>query len=394
MASLSQLSARLVDLFGTPSSANPTKLLNNLQVSPNGNVLVGSGTDDGVEKLQVTGATKITGALTATANITTSTNLQSNGGYLIAGATGSGSAAVAYRYDGYTSTWNGSTQAWGTYYAVARGDGQYYFHWSGQSGTPSWVWGGSDGTNMYVYNPANFSVNYANSAGSVGGVTNPLPTTGGTITGGLTVNGGITNYGVLTCTTTANMSYTTGTWTAYTNHMANGSSGTYAGAAQGSYMGWNDSNGGGEGMLCCNLGGGGTGGWVLRTVNVNNSVEYGRFTVSKTGTGTNGSDIRLKQNVETLSGSLDKILSVRPVSYQYKLEPEVTHMGVIAQEIQEVFPDVVTVTHDNHEHKDLLGVCYTDLIAPLVGAVQELSVKLDAALKRIQTLEDQLKEKE
>ena len=38
--------------------------------------------------------------------------------------------------------------------------------WSGQGGQPGWLWGGNDGTNMYVYNPANFSVNYANSAGS------------------------------------------------------------------------------------------------------------------------------------------------------------------------------------------------------------------------------------
>ena len=36
--------------------------------------------------------------------------------------------------------------------------------WSGQGGQPGWLWGGNDGTNMYVYNPANFSVNYANSA--------------------------------------------------------------------------------------------------------------------------------------------------------------------------------------------------------------------------------------
>lgn len=40
------------------------------------------------------------------------------------------------------------------------------WNWSGQGGQPAWVWGGSDGENMYVYNPANFSVNYANSANS------------------------------------------------------------------------------------------------------------------------------------------------------------------------------------------------------------------------------------
>jgi hypothetical protein len=39
------------------------------------------------------------------------------------------------------------------------------FHWTGLAGQPTWLWGGTDGTNMYVYNPSNFSVNYANSAG-------------------------------------------------------------------------------------------------------------------------------------------------------------------------------------------------------------------------------------
>jgi hypothetical protein len=41
------------------------------------------------------------------------------------------------------------------------------FNWSGQSGQPTWLWGSNDGSNYYVWNPSNFSVNYANSAGSV-----------------------------------------------------------------------------------------------------------------------------------------------------------------------------------------------------------------------------------
>ena len=45
------------------------------------------------------------------------------------------------------------------------------FNWSGQSGQPTWLWGGTDGTNMYVYNPSNFSVNYATSAGSASSAT-------------------------------------------------------------------------------------------------------------------------------------------------------------------------------------------------------------------------------
>ena len=40
------------------------------------------------------------------------------------------------------------------------------FNWSGQGGQPTWLWGGNDGVNHHVYNPSNFNVNYANSAGS------------------------------------------------------------------------------------------------------------------------------------------------------------------------------------------------------------------------------------
>lgn len=49
------------------------------------------------------------------------------------------------------------------------------FIWNGQGGQPKWLWGGNEDTRdkMYVYNPANFSVNYANSAGSA-------PANGGT----------------------------------------------------------------------------------------------------------------------------------------------------------------------------------------------------------------------
>ena len=46
------------------------------------------------------------------------------------------------------------------------------WNWTGAGGQPSWLWGGNDGANMYVYNPSNFSVNYATTAGSAGSATN------------------------------------------------------------------------------------------------------------------------------------------------------------------------------------------------------------------------------
>jgi hypothetical protein len=54
------------------------------------------------------------------------------------------------------------------------------FYWSGQGGQPTWVYGGSDGTNLYVYNPSNWSVNYANSSN--------YANSAGTISGGVGAN--------------------------------------------------------------------------------------------------------------------------------------------------------------------------------------------------------------
>ncbi|MBD9511649.1 hypothetical protein IB265_33375 [Ensifer sp. ENS10] len=54
----------------------------------------------------------------------------------------------------------------GRAYPLRIGGVDLNMNWSGQGGQPPWLWGGSDGSNMYVYNPSNFSVNYANSAGN------------------------------------------------------------------------------------------------------------------------------------------------------------------------------------------------------------------------------------
>lgn len=45
------------------------------------------------------------------------------------------------------------------------------FNWSGKTGQPKWIWGGENGKDMYVYNPSNFSVNYAENSAKVNGHT-------------------------------------------------------------------------------------------------------------------------------------------------------------------------------------------------------------------------------
>lgn len=44
-----------------------------------------------------------------------------------------------------------------------------WWHWSGQGGQPSWLWGGNSENNYYVYNPSNFNVNSATYAHKVRG---------------------------------------------------------------------------------------------------------------------------------------------------------------------------------------------------------------------------------
>ncbi len=78
-----------------------------------------------------------------------------------------------------TSNTNGNMA--GRAYPRRVGGGALNFNWSGKGGTPTWLWGwrsgdGVEAQDMSVYNPANFSVNYAASAGnanSVGGWTQP-----------------------------------------------------------------------------------------------------------------------------------------------------------------------------------------------------------------------------
>lgn len=65
MASISQLTSRVIDLFGSPATADPSKLMNNLGVSSGGNVIVGAATstDTSTAKLQVTGKASVDGLI-------------------------------------------------------------------------------------------------------------------------------------------------------------------------------------------------------------------------------------------------------------------------------------------------------------------------------------------
>ena len=108
------------------------------------------------------------------------------------------------------------------------------------------------------------------------------------------------------------------------------------------------------------------------------------------------SDYRLKKNVETLpSTTLDDIRKINVVQFNYKQRevenadgkmiglyeedsPILTHKhyGVIAQELQKIYPDLVIEGEDGY-----LSVNYVELVPLLIQSIQELSAKLDEAEK-------------
>jgi hypothetical protein len=86
------------------------------------------------------------------------------------------------------------------------------------------------------------------------------------------------------------------------------------------------------------------------------------------------SDMRLKENIKPLSGSLQRILSTTPVTYHWidKATDDGLKTGVIAQEIQKLFPELV-VTQKN----GMLGVNYIGLIPHLIKSIQEQQSQIE-----------------
>lgn len=81
------------------------------------------------------------------------------------------------------------------------------------------------------------------------------------------------------------------------------------------------------------------------------------------------SDLRLKKNVKSLPYGLQEVLQLRPVTFEWKnSKDESAKLGLIAQEIQTIIPEVVNVGNDEQK---MLGVKYADLIPVLIKAIQE-----------------------
>jgi hypothetical protein len=79
------------------------------------------------------------------------------------------------------------------------------------------------------------------------------------------------------------------------------------------------------------------------------------------------SDERIKKNIKTIENALDKTLLLRGVSYNdIRIEPERDRIGLIAQEVELIIPEVVRTGDDG-----MKSIEYQNLVGLLVEAIKE-----------------------
>jgi hypothetical protein len=112
--------------------------------------------------------------------------------------------------------------------------------------------------------------------------------------------------------------------------------------------------------------------------------------VTFTGNVTAYSDARLKENVVTIDSALAKVLKLRGVYYNKIGNPE-RRVGVIAQEIETVLPEVVRLVSDTNpsteETQELLAVDYGNIAGLLIESTKEQNQEVVDLRNRVAQLE-------
>lgn len=153
-------------------------------------------------------------------------------------------------------------------------------------------------------------------------------------------------------------------------------------------------------VISINPSGGGATGINVAASELNFPVSGGKMTMYKTSSPGSGfdlyvlgnvragaffynSDKTLKTNILSLdsSDSLSKILNLQGVSFNWKADGR-KDMGLIAQDVEKVFPDIVSTDKST----GLKSVEYGNLVAPLIEAVKAQQKEIDALKKEVEAL--------
>ena len=127
------------------------------------------------------------------------------------------------------------------------------------------------------------------------------------------------------------------------------------------------------------------------------TTDQGAYNLQVNGTGVwgagayvNGSDERLKDNIQTLNDGLAVVSQLRPVTFQYKPEhskDQSVQPGFIAQELQQTMAGKDYVDGVVKSGPEYLNVAYQNLIPILTKAIQEQQALITSLTARVSTLE-------
>ena len=114
------------------------------------------------------------------------------------------------------------------------------------------------------------------------------------------------------------------------------------------------------------------------SLDVNGTIHYTTLTAS--------SDRRFKKNITPITGALDSIKKINPIRFEWNefvnerrsgYELGKPTFGVFAQDVKNVFPELVTEWKLSDDCQDALSVNYEKLVPVLIAAIQELSTKIE-----------------
>ena len=131
---------------------------------------------------------------------------------------------------------------------------------------------------------------------------------------------------------------------------------------------------------------------VADTTTQNRFLVFGTGNVQNTNNSYGGiSDVKLKENIVDATPKLEDLCKVKVRNYNFKFDPDHKQIGVIAQELEQVFAGLVEETKDTDKDGNDLGtttkaVKYSVFVPMLIKAIQELKAELDATKAEVELL--------
>jgi hypothetical protein len=142
----------------------------------------------------------------------------------------------------------------------------------------------------------------------------------------------------------------------------------------------------GSNIVCINNGSSGTALIYFQTT----GAELGKIRINGAGVAYDTtSDYRLKENVEPITGAIDRVQALKPWRFNFISHPEVTVDGFLAHEAQEVVPEAVGGAKDevDADGKPVYqGIDQSKLVPLLTAALQETIAELQALKAEVASL--------